>query len=274
MAPDRMVAARAAALFASDLSSRCHPSRAAVAAAIRTAIATHGGVRGCFGEVAAAYGERPETAVPRMRWARQTIEATYAPAAAGNQSADELLASAISGDRAAWHEIISKHRRLVVNMALRVGLSRNDAEDVAQLTWLRLWEHGHQIRQPERLSGWLLSTARREAVKLAASSNRHVLCADLSGDGSRSRDAAIVDTYPAEQEYDWPIQHALSRLPARYRTLLQLLSSELEPSYSEVAGKMGLPVGSIGPMRMRAIRMLEKTPEYISGLISEDRRAA
>lgn len=82
MAPDRMIAARAAALFASDLSSQGRPSQAAVAAAIRRAIAACGGVRGCLGEVAAAYGERPETAVPRMRWARQTIDAIYSPAAA------------------------------------------------------------------------------------------------------------------------------------------------------------------------------------------------
>jgi RNA polymerase sigma factor (sigma-70 family) len=181
----------------------------------------------------------------------------------GNRNADELLANAISGDRAAWHEIVGKYQRLVVNTARKVGLSHSDADDVAQQTWLRLWEHGHQIRQPERLASWLVSTARREAIRLAGSSNRHVLCADLSGE--RSRVAAVIDTYPVEQEYDWPIQQALNRLPTRYRTLLRLLSSELELSYSEVAGKMGLPIGSIGPMRIRAIRMLEKTPEYISG---------
>jgi hypothetical protein len=75
------VATRAAALFASDLSRYCRPSSADVAAAIRTAIAAHGGVRGCIGEVAAAYGDHPESAVPRMRWARRTIEATRSPVA-------------------------------------------------------------------------------------------------------------------------------------------------------------------------------------------------
>ena len=189
----------------------------------------------------------------------------FAGQQAVNQSADQLLASAVSGDWAAWDEIISRHERLVINTALRIGLSRSDAQDVAQLTWLRLWEHGHQIRQPERLSSWLVSTARREAVRLAAASRRHVLVADPSGERPGSRQAAVVDSYPVDQEYDWPIQQALNRLPARYRTLLRLLSSELGLSYSEVAGQMGLPVGSIGPMRMRAIRMLEKTPEFISG---------
>jgi len=82
MTPDNTAAAGAAALFASDLSSRCRPSQADVATAISTAIATHGGVRGCVEEVAAAYGECPESAVPRMRWALQTIQSTCSPATA------------------------------------------------------------------------------------------------------------------------------------------------------------------------------------------------
>src|SRR5277367_5002054 len=81
MAPDHMIAADAAALFASDLSSRCRPSQATTVAAIRTAISAYGGVRGCLGALAAAYGEHPEAAVPRMRWALETIEGIYPQAA-------------------------------------------------------------------------------------------------------------------------------------------------------------------------------------------------
>jgi hypothetical protein len=90
MAPDHIAAARAAALFASDLSSRCRPRQVDVAAAIKTAIAAHSGVRGCVGEVAAAYGEHPETAAPRMRWARQTIRSAYSPAALAAARGDSL----------------------------------------------------------------------------------------------------------------------------------------------------------------------------------------
>jgi hypothetical protein len=76
-----MIVARAEALFTSDLSIRCHPSEAAVAAAIRSAVGAHG-VRGCAGEVGAAYGDCPETAAARMQWARQVIEEIYSPVTA------------------------------------------------------------------------------------------------------------------------------------------------------------------------------------------------
>ena len=77
------LSARAEALFASDLSARREYTEIEVTAAIRHAIGAHNGVRGCAGQVAAAYGERPETAASRMRWARAVIEGTYARPLAG-----------------------------------------------------------------------------------------------------------------------------------------------------------------------------------------------
>jgi hypothetical protein len=79
--PDPLTAARAEALFTSPLSVTSQPDPGEVAAAIRTAVRAHGGTRGCAVEVAGEYGEHPETAAPRMRWARQLVEATYLPRA-------------------------------------------------------------------------------------------------------------------------------------------------------------------------------------------------
>jgi len=78
--PAPSLAARAAALFTSDLSVRCEYTQIEVAAAIRRAIDTHHGLRGCAGVLAAAYGEHPETAARRMRWARTIVEGINASA--------------------------------------------------------------------------------------------------------------------------------------------------------------------------------------------------
>jgi hypothetical protein len=67
--------ARAAALFASDLPNRRHPGAAAVEAAISSALTARGTIDGWVSALAAAYGDHPDTAVPRMKWARQTIDA-------------------------------------------------------------------------------------------------------------------------------------------------------------------------------------------------------
>jgi hypothetical protein len=71
-----ITAARADALFVSALQRSDEPSaeqaRQAIAAAVRTF-----GVRGCAARVAQAYGEHPETAVWRMRWARTTVTGVF-----------------------------------------------------------------------------------------------------------------------------------------------------------------------------------------------------
>jgi len=68
--------ARADALFASSLQRSDEPTPAQVHQAVAAALAAFG-IRGCAARVAQAYGEHPETAVPRMRWARAAV--TRAP---------------------------------------------------------------------------------------------------------------------------------------------------------------------------------------------------
>jgi hypothetical protein len=73
--------ARADALFASPLQRSDEPTPAQVQQAIAAALAAFG-IRGCAARVAQAYGEHPETAVPRMRWARAAV--TRAPVTRGS----------------------------------------------------------------------------------------------------------------------------------------------------------------------------------------------
>ena len=77
-----LIAARADALFASDMSAGSYPTVAEVCTAIRQALRAHGGARGCRGEVAAAFGDYPEVAVMRMRWARQVVLSACMPSSA------------------------------------------------------------------------------------------------------------------------------------------------------------------------------------------------
>jgi hypothetical protein len=74
---DPLTAARAAALFVSDLSTSAHLTDTDVEAAIRHSLRTHGGIRGCAADLASAYGDHPELAAPRMRWARSVVESLY-----------------------------------------------------------------------------------------------------------------------------------------------------------------------------------------------------
>jgi hypothetical protein len=72
-------AVRADALFASALQRSDEPSAGQVQQAVAAAIAARGGP-GCAALVAQAFGEHPETAVTRMRWARTTVAGVFGAA--------------------------------------------------------------------------------------------------------------------------------------------------------------------------------------------------
>ena len=83
-----LLAARAAALFASDLPAGTRPGAVLVEAAIARSVRRCGGTRGCVALLAAAYGDCPETAAPRMRWARGVVEDVYGTPHTGRDTAE------------------------------------------------------------------------------------------------------------------------------------------------------------------------------------------
>lgn len=169
----------------------------------------------------------------------------------------QLLRRAGDQDGAAWNELVSRYGQLVMGAARSVGLQPSDAADAAQLTWLRLLEHVGEIREPEYLPGWLAVTARREAVRIALKTKRHQLSAEPERTGDRN--LAVTDSYPIEGHYSPVVAAALAQLPPRYEKLIRELMSDECPQYTEVAQRMGISVGSVGPMRTRALHMLRQT---------------
>jgi hypothetical protein len=77
VATQALAIARAEALFVSDLSAGSPHSRDEVNAAVRRSVRTHHGIRGCAAEMAARYGQCPDEAAARMRWARVTVDTHY-----------------------------------------------------------------------------------------------------------------------------------------------------------------------------------------------------
>jgi hypothetical protein len=89
---------RADALFASTLQRSDDPSTAQIRQAIITAIRAVG-AWGCAAQVAQAYGERPETAMLRMRWARAEVTRAFGGTRGGAQP--ELAHAAAARQQAA-----------------------------------------------------------------------------------------------------------------------------------------------------------------------------
>ena len=172
----------------------------------------------------------------------------------------ELLWACRAGDAAAWGDLVRRYERLVFSVALRTGLSRPDAADVTQSTFLALLESLESIKDDQRLSYWLMTVARRKAWRLRARSAREIPNGiDDFRDGTPTDDVAGW-----EREAD--LYDALVALGAPCNQLLHgLYLDPEEPSYATLARRFKRSIGSIGPMRGRCLKRLRS-------LLGEDGR--
>lgn len=171
-------------------------------------------------------------------------------------SPGELLSRAAGGDQAAWDAIVDRFSSLVWATARTHRLSRDDAADVAQTTWLRLVENLDRIRDPERLGAWLATTARHESLRVIRRGGREQPTDEPDLFEAPEDDA--IDRLLLEQERDGSLWRAFAALSDRCKTLLRLLIADEPPSYEEVGAALGMPVGAIGPTRMRCLERLRR----------------
>ena len=78
----------------------------------------------------------------------------------------ERLVKARGGDRDALDEIVAQLNPLLWHVVRAQGLGPDESADVVQTTWLEFLRGIDAIRTPEAITGWLVTTARREAWRL------------------------------------------------------------------------------------------------------------
>src|SRR3712207_8783081 len=91
----------------------------------------------------------------------------------------DLVRRAVRGDQRAWQEIVDEYGGLVWSVARGFRLSEAQMADAVQTTWLRLVEHLAEIREPERLPGWLRTTTRRSEEHTSELQSRQYLVCRL-----------------------------------------------------------------------------------------------
>ena len=168
-----------------------------------------------------------------------------------------LVRAGADGDTEALERLVTRFDRLLRGVTRSFGLSTWDADDVIQSTWLQFLQHGRALREPAALSGWLATTARRLSLRTL---QRHVR-EQLTDDPCHFpvRDEVEPDDELLAAERRDALHGALSELPERHRSLMSMLVTSPQLSYEEVARRLAIPVGSIGPTRARSLDRLRRS---------------
>jgi len=177
----------------------------------------------------------------------------------------ELVLRAMNGDSAAFDALVARHRRVVLGIARRLTSNIDDAEDVAQETFLRAFMRLSTFRFKSSFRTWLVAIA----VNQARMWNRHtrrsretfVLHADSESSPPQSFEPADRHANPEEQctERQWMhlLREEISRLAPITRAAI--CSCDLkELSVIDTAVLLGVTVSAIKSRRSRARNALRE----------------
>ncbi len=181
-----------------------------------------------------------------------------APIAAADVELCELVAAAAAGDPEAWAAIVRRFEPKLRTVARSFRLSPSDVNDVVQLTWIKLFEHIQDIRNPAALLGWLKTTVRRNALGTLQRPVRELLTDDPAlGDGV---DANGPEELMLAAELREALAVAMRILPDRHRAMMTAFATEPSIEYGEISEQLSIPRGSIGPIRGRSMNLLAQHP--------------
>ena len=166
-----------------------------------------------------------------------------------------LVLAARDGDQAAWAQLVDRYARLVYAVALRCRLSHADAADVTQTVWLRFAESLTRINDPSRVGAWLVTTTKRECYALIKARARYEPM-DVSA-ATLIDDSAGPEELLTRAESVTEVAAAFALLTERCRELLRRLVIDSE-SYQKISVDLQMPVGSIGPTRIRCLTLLRR----------------
>jgi RNA polymerase sigma factor (sigma-70 family) len=167
----------------------------------------------------------------------------------------DLLSAARAGSEDALGQIVNELSPLLWQVARSAGLSQGDAEDVLQTVWMRLITHLDGIHDAGALTGWLVTTTKREAWRVRAAGRKQLptdqdVFADLPDKGPGSEEQVILEDQRRE------LWAAIGMLSRRCQELLRIMAFAPRSDYATVAAALDMRVGSIGPTRGRCLAKL------------------
>ena len=176
----------------------------------------------------------------------------------------QLVQRCASGDEAAFVELVGEHERMVVQLAFNLLGDRDEALDLSQEVFLKVFRTIHRFRCQSTLRTWIYRIAVNQA------STRHRFWRRRHRADQVSLDAYVAahgeflssvnagpDRVLAQKELAERLQSALDHLPFDQRTAVVL--REIDGlSYDEIAYTLGLAVGTVKSRLTRARQALRR----------------
>jgi len=195
-----------------------------------------------------------ETSRPRLRRRSAGPDRSWSDA--------RLIRSCLNGDERAWSALIDKYKNLIYSIPVKYGAGPEDAADVFQSVCLELFNELPRLRKRTAFRSWLITVAAHQSFHWKRKTRRRA--EDELTPATEERLETVPSPDLVEQvEREQVLRDAIAALPPRCREMITMLFfQEPQLPYRDVARQLGLAVGSIGFIRGRCLKRLQRMLEH------------
>ena len=174
-----------------------------------------------------------------------------------------LITALKSGDREAFSRVITNYREKVVRLCRGYTASHEDAEDIAQESFVELYRSIHKFREEASLSTWIYRIAiSRSLNHIRDNKNKFTLFKNNSvgrePDGELSIEGESSDGDIITNDHRRALRSALDKLPVNQKTAF-ILNKYEDLSYDEISDVMEISHSSVESLIFRAKQNLQKS---------------
>ena len=163
----------------------------------------------------------------------------------------ELATRFRTGDEAAIRELYRRFGGPVFTVAKSLLADREQAAEAAQQTFVQAWRAARTFDASKPLAPWLYAIARRVAIDMFRKNQRTIPAARNEENGD-----IPVESISFERIWEaWEIRRAVDELPAEEKAVVRLQHYE-GLTHSQIAGRLGVAVGTVKSRSHRAHRRL------------------
>ena len=182
-----------------------------------------------------------------------------------------LLRRCLAGDEAAYRELVRRYQRAVYSVAFRMVRSAEDAEDLTQETFVRVFKALDRYDPARPFQAWLFTITSRLSIDHIRRRRMKTVPLFRSEPGSEEEHAVeledqglLPDQLAVHSEEERGVRDLIDTLPPHYRIVV-LLRHQQDLSYEEIAQALNLPLGTVKARIHRAREILKQRLEEREG---------
>ena len=176
---------------------------------------------------------------------------------------DKLIAEYLDGKTTSLALLVTKHLKHVYNFAYRLSGNAEDAEDIAQETFLKAWRNLKQYQNGRSFKAWLFRIAHNTAIDLLRKKKEYVLSGFENEEGENPLMDSLVDPEPLPDqlivlaENKKLVDSLLDKLSPLYREVLLLRYND-HFTFEEIGETLGKSIHTVKSQHRRALIILRK----------------